>query len=352
MLSCEGLAITLGSFRLAEASFSVEAGEHFVLLGQSGTGKSVLLEVIAGLLRPERGRICMEGRDITAAPIQGRGFGLVYQDHALFPHLSVAGNIGYAVAGPAAARQARIAELAEQVGASHLLGREPDTLSLGEAQRVALARALATRPRLLLLDEPLASLDVTGRSELRCLLRRLRQDGQTILHVTHDYEEAIALANHVAVLEGGRIVQCGTPDEIFHHPRSRFVAHFVGIRNFFAGRLEGGDGEAAEFLAPALRSCIATTERGGPGFMLLRSEDIILSPVRPAGSARNLVEGVVIDLEPARLGVEVQVDAGVRLFASLTRVAVSELRLAPGTRVWASWKASAARFVPDCRLDT
>ena len=345
MLRCENLAITLGDFHLDGASFRVERGDHFVLLGQSGTGKTVILEMIAGLLKPAAGQIFLQERDITQASIQSRSLGLVYQDHALFPHLSVAKNIVYPLRGAWSTNRQRVEDLAAQVGAGHLLDRSPVTLSHGEAQRVALARTLATDPTVLLLDEPMASLDVEARSRMRALLRRLNAAGQTILHVTHDDEEAMALATRVAVLENGRIAQCGTPDEVFHHPRSRFVAHFVGIRNFWSGELSAGDGEEAAMNVGGLTLHVACAQRSGPGFLVVRSEDVTLSGDQPVGSARNVFSGTVVDLEPARLGLEIQVDIGVPLFALLTRRSAEALKLTRGSQIWASWKSTAAKFI-------
>lgn len=348
MLRCEGLAVQLGDFRLENASFHAAAGDYLVLLGQSGTGKSVILELLAGLQRPTAGHVWIENHEVTHAPIQGRGLGLVYQDHALFPHLSVAANIAYPLRSGLKKNRQQVEQLARQVGAEHLLHRSPATLSLGEAQRVALARALATHPKVLLLDEPLASLDVTAKTSMRRLLRHLNSQGQTVIHVTHDYEEAIALANRVAVLEGGRIVQCGTPDEVFHRPVSQFVAQFIGIRNFFRAKILANENEEALVAIGEHRLHVACSEYSGTGNILLRSEDLTVSCSAPKGSARNTLMATILDMEPARLGVEVHLDAsGLSLFALVTRHSVTELHLAPGEKVWVSWKSTAARFIPD-----
>jgi molybdopterin-binding protein len=347
MLDIEGLSIRLGDARWDAISFRVEAGEYFVLLGQSGAGKSVILETLAGLIRPVAGTIRLDGREITRAPIHRRGLGLVYQDHALFPHLSVRGNIAYARTGrPRRLADAALRRLAAEVGVEHLLSRRPGTLSEGEAQRVALARALAAEPRVLMLDEPLASLDVEARAGMRSLLRRLSRSGRTVLHVTHDYEEAIALASRIAVLEDGRISQHGTPEEVFHHPRSRFVAHFIGIRNFFRGDLRRGEG-AAEFVAGGCRFHVTADAPDGPGSIIVRSEDVTLSPACPDGSARNVFRGTVVEVEPAPRGALVSVEAGVRLYALVTRESVARLGLRPGAEVWSSFKSTAVRFVPE-----
>jgi ABC-type Fe3+/spermidine/putrescine transport system ATPase subunit len=360
VLNVERLAVQLGGFALEDVTFSVPEGAYCVLLGASGVGKTVILELLAGLLSPAHGTIAHRGRDLGGVPIQQRRFGLVYQDHALFPHLSVEANIGYSLSAlPGSERRERVRALAEEVGAAHLLERRPGTLSLGEAQRVALARALATDPALLLLDEPLASLDAHSRTAIRALLRRLHRGGRTIIHVTHDYEEAVALATHVVVLEDGRIAQEGTPEELFHHPRSAFVAHFAGVRNFLPGRIEE-TGEECLFRSGAMRIHVATDAEAGPGYLLLRAEDITLSLERPAGSARNCFPGKIVDLEPVPHGMDVEVAAAPpptpsregrgeqqRLVARITRSSVSTLGLEPGKQVWVSWKSTAGRFVAE-----
>lgn len=349
MLRVESLSLQLGEFRLRDVTFNVDSREYFVLLGASGAGKTAILELIAGLLRPDQGRLWLQDREITHEPIQSRRLGLVYQDHSLFPHLPVWKNIAYPL------RCARFAgnlrqhseQLASEIGAQNLLDRMPATLSLGESQRVALARALATRPDILLLDEPMASLDTQARAGIRSLLRRLHANGQTIIHVTHDYEEALALATRVAVLEDGAICQIGSIDQVFHHPKSRFVASFVGIRNFFHGQLTQ-TGESATFLTPeGLLIHLSTDCPTGVGCVVFESKDVTLSSAAPAGSARNVFKGRIIDVETVRLGVELTVDIGLPIHAALTRESVQRMQLAAGVDVFASFKSSAIRYIPE-----
>ncbi len=344
MLTIDGLSCRLGGFAISGVSFSVAAGDYFVLLGESGAGKTVILELITGLITPEAGRILWDGTDLTQQPIQRRNLGLVYQDHALFPHLTVRQNIGYALPR---SEGGCIAELAERVGAQALLDRRPATLSLGEAQRVALARTLARRPRVLLLDEPLASLDVQARTGIRSLLRRLHKQGQTLIHVTHDYEEAVALASRVAVLEQGRIVQIGTPDEIFHRPRSRFVSEFVGIRNFFRGQIVREPGQAELVTAAGVRFALAGEAASGTGCIVFESLAVTVHTSRPDGSARNVFAGTIRDIEPVPQGVELAIDVGETVFALITRTSLEQMGLACGARVWVSFKSTAVRFIPD-----
>lgn len=350
MLNVSGLCKQLGGFALRDIGFDVAAGDYFVLLGVSGVGKTVLLEMLAGILSPDAGCITLDGAEITRRPPQQRGMGLVYQDQALFPHLTVRQNIAYGLHKRLhhAPRRERVEALAAATGVSGLLDRYPATLSGGEAQRVALARTLAIEPRCLLLDEPIASLDAPARASMRSLLRGLHRQCQTVVHVTHDYEEAIALATRVAVMEQGTIVQTGTPKEVFQRPRSEFVARFVGIRNSFAGRLDPPAAPGAtlrHFRTAGMVFQVLSDAEAGEGSLILRSEDITISLAPASSSAQNAFPGTIVDVIPARMGHEVTVDIGVELAALLTSESIERLVLTPGVRVWTSFKASAARFI-------
>ncbi len=353
MLRVERLSIGLGNFALRDVSFEVNTGDYFVLLGASGAGKTLLLEALAGLVRPDTGKIFWDDREITLTRIQDRGFGLVYQRQALFPHLSVYNNIAYGLRARGIPRRdvaARTRALAAETGAEALLDRMPGTLSGGEAQRVAMARALAVEPRCLLLDEPLASLDTQARAQLRALLRRINRRGHTIIHVTHDYEEAVSLASRVGIMENGGIAQTGAPQDVFQHPASEFVARFTGIRNVYRGRLvpaKSGAGGTPGFVIGDVSLTVLTDAPPGPGFLVVRSEDVVVSSEKIESSAQNVLHGMVTEVTPARLGVEISVDAGVPVMAWVTRESATRLQLRPGTPVWVSFKASAACFIEE-----
>lgn len=348
MLRVEGLTAHLGGFSLRDVTFTVGAGEYFVLLGASGTGKTVLIETLTGIIRPDTGTVALRGRDITNERIRRRSIGVVFQDQALFPHLSVRGNVAY---GPRSRRAGRsltaatVDRLARETGIEGLLDRRPATLSGGEAQRVALARALAAGPDCLLLDEPLSSLDTGARAGLRELLRRLHRGGATIVHVTHDYEEAVSLATRIGVMEGGTIVQTDTPERILQHPRSEFVASFVGIRNMYRGRLERGAGDTARFVGRGIALDVLTDAAPGPCVALVRSEDVTIELGREETSARNVIPGTIREIVPARLGFEVTVDAQVEIAAHVTGESVFGMGLRRGTAVYAAIKASAVRVI-------
>ena len=225
---------------LAGVSFDVSKGEIIAVLGPSGCGKSTLLSTIAGLEILDEGSIQWDGSDLANTPSHKRGFGLMFQDYALFPHKNVFDNVAFGLQMAGLDKdqiKARVQETLELVGLPEFGERDVNNLSGGEQQRVALARSLAPKPKLLMLDEPLGSLDRTLRERLLSDLRSILQSaGQTTLYVTHDQEEAFALADRVVVMNVGQVVQIGTPHEIYHHPESVFVARFVGLTNIFPGQ--------------------------------------------------------------------------------------------------------------------
>ncbi|MDP7550587.1 MAG: ABC transporter ATP-binding protein [Acidimicrobiales bacterium] len=268
MLRVEGLRVVLGEVVVLDGlDLEVAEGEIVVLLGPSGCGKSTLLRTIVGLERPSGGRVVWSGEDLTSTAPHQRDFGLVFQDHALFPHMNVASNVafGLRVAGLAVeGREARVAEVLDLVGLEGFGGRSVDTLSGGEAQRVALARSLAPGPRLLMLDEPLGSLD-------RVLRDRLVEDlgvllggiGQASIYVTHDHDEAFALADRIAIMGEGRIRRIGTVAEVWSDPVSSYVARCLGHENLVELDRSGG--------------CALGRLGDGPGTVLLRPGQVVLS---------------------------------------------------------------------------
>ncbi len=263
-LRLQDLSLAYGSQpAVPQLNLNLAEGELLALLGPSGCGKTTTMRAIAGLLAPRAGRIHLAGRDITGVPAHRRDVGLVFQSYALFPHLSVAENLafGLRLRGISnAERERRVAQGIALVGLQGLERRLPRELSGGQQQRVALARAVVVRPRLLLLDEPLSNLDASLRLEMRSELRRLQRDlGLSMVYVTHDQAEALALADRVVVMRAGRIAQQGTPQDIYQRPASSFVARFVGFENIFCvsqGHLravQAGDATALAWRARQVR---------------------------------------------------------------------------------------------------
>lgn len=244
MLRLEELSLKLGNFHLRNIDLHVAPGTYLALLGSTGMGKTVLLETIAGVHTPDRGRIYIKGKDATSLAPEKRRLGIVYQDYALFPHLTVFENIGFGLrlkGRPGKDIKKAVGGMAAFLEIESLLDRRPGRLSGGERQRVALARALVMEPYVLLLDEPLSALDRTTRNRIRSELKRVHRElGVTIIHITHDVAEAFLLSDRLAVMKNGRILQEGAPEEMCRRPASRSVAELTGIENLIAARVENG----------------------------------------------------------------------------------------------------------------
>ncbi len=228
-----------GAHAVRDLSLAVDRGEFFTLLGPSGCGKSTTLRIVAGLLEPDEGVVRFDGRDVTHLPPWERHLGMVFQNYALWPHMNVFDNVAFGLVErrvPAAEVRRRVEEVLGKVGLAGMEGRFPSQLSGGQQQRVALARALVVRPRLLLLDEPFSNLDAKLRVQMRTELARLQRElGITTLYVTHDQEEALVLSDRLALLDAGRLVQAGSPRELYERPQDPFVADFLGGANLLEG---------------------------------------------------------------------------------------------------------------------
>ncbi len=346
MLSVENISLKAGNFELNNISFKVEKGDYFVILGISGVGKSLLLESIAGLIETRSGRIILRGKDITEEKIQNRNISIVYQEADLFPHLTVFDNIAYPLKSKKEKGiKEKVLKAAEQVGVTDKLNRQPETLSGGEYQRVALARSLAAGNDIFLLDEPLSSLDSKSKSELRSLLRKLNRTGITIIHVTHDYEEAISLASKIGIMENGKLVQIASPTEIFRHPKSEFVARFTGVKNFFRGELKSiTESDLKEFSSNGLKIFCLTETGDGDAFLMIQPDEISISDKAEGGSARNHFHSRITDIAPAKLGLDVYVDIGCEMVVQISDYARKSLGLEIGKKVWINFKASSCKI--------
>ncbi|WP_297464600.1 tungstate ABC transporter ATP-binding protein WtpC [Thermococcus sp.] len=340
MLEVISISRDYGGFHLRDVTFGVEKGEHFVILGPSGAGKTVLLEVIAGIVEPDSGRVYLNGRDVTDLPPERRGLAYIPQNYALFPHMSVYDNIAFGLRLrklPKTEIKRKVREVAGVLGIAHLLNRKPKTLSGGEAQRVAIARALVIEPPLILMDEPFANLDVQTRSKLLTEMKRWRRElGFTAIHVTHSFEEAVSLGDRVGVMLKGRLVQVGSVGEVFSRPANEEVARFLGFENIIEGIAEGRKLRAGG-LEIELPLEVSGRVRVG-----IRPEDMILSAGPIGSSARNEFRAIVDSIEELGPLVRVHLLVGrLILRAFITRSSLLELGIKPGESVYVGFKASA-----------
>ena len=344
MIELKSLCIDLGAFHLRDLTLNIRDGEYFIVLGPTGSGKTVLLETIAGLHSVKSGVILLNGREVTKTEPEKRGIGIVYQDYVLFPHLSVIKNIAFGLRQRGRSRKEAEAEAGwtiELLGLSSLLNRKIGTLSGGEKQKVALARALAIKPKVLLLDEPLSALDPETREKVQQELREIRNKlNQTIIHVTHDFEEAVSLGERIAVLGNGCIMQVGTAEEIFCQPKSEFVARFAMTRNIFAGEVRDGEDEGA-IIDIGGTSIWAVTNLRGHRHASVRPEDILISTQPFVSSARNSFMGTITDVVSKGSTVCLTVNVPPDFVCLVTRRSFEEMELKKGGKAYVTFKASA-----------
>ncbi|HET7026168.1 MAG TPA: ABC transporter ATP-binding protein [Candidatus Limnocylindrales bacterium] len=343
-------------------SFTVERGEMLTLLGPSGCGKTTALRCLTGYSRPDEGRIFIDGRDVTDLPTYKRNLGMVFQNFALFPHMTAFGNVEFPLkvrSVPTAERKERAEAALRMVRLDQLATRFPRQMSGGQQQRVGLARALAYEPSVLLLDEPLSNLDAKLREEMRFEIKELQaRFGITAVYVTHDQSEALALSDRVAVMNAGVVEQLGTPEEIYEAPRSAFVADFIGLSNFLSGRLVGRDGELSR-VEVGERTVLARPNDAvstGDVLVFVRPNDIHLSAAgdasaaarsdAPVGSApENEFDGTVeqVTYLGDRMDYRVRLESG-----DVVRVQ-SEARFGEGAGIRARFRPDHARVMPPRR---
>lgn len=347
-LEIDAVTKRFGSFvAVDDLTLAVPSGAFFALLGPSGCGKTTTLRMVAGLEQPSSGTVSLAGRDVTGAPAHRRPVNTVFQSYALFPHLSVLENVAFGLRRRRARSvRATALEALELVQLAHLAHRRPAQLSGGQQQRVALARAVVNRPALLLLDEPLGALDLKLRRQMQLELKRIQAEvGITFVHVTHDQEEAMTMADTVAVMNHGRIEQLGAPAELYEHPRTAFVANFLGQSNLVPGTvvesLDGGSTFGVDVAGTRVRVPADRCVVRGPDVLVgVRPEKIrLLGPTDPTAGADNVLgPGTVVDTSFAGVSTQYQVEVeGLGTFGVFVQNVGGSAVHAPGSSVWLAW---------------
>jgi len=356
MISLQHVNARAGRFELTDISFDVPQGTYGVVIGPAGSGKTTLLETIAGVIRATAGRILLGGEDLTSAPPERRRLGIVYQHAFLFPHLTVRQNVGYG-----AAANEDLDDVSTRFGVDALADRSVESLSGGERQLVAIARALARRPEVLLLDEPFSALDPRTRNIVRRVLRTVYYERRfTVLQVTHDFSEAGLLGDVAIVLDRGRVVQQGDPEQVFRKPASPYIADFLGAENVFAGMaqpiraeapdwVQGHESQFAQYAVAFTTGALTFYALGdvvpGPTHAVIRAEEVSLSAEPSMSSVQNQFRGRIVEIVPAGALSRVTVDAsGTPIVAAVTARSVRELGLAVGVEVVAGFKATAVHL--------
>jgi ABC-type Fe3+/spermidine/putrescine transport system ATPase subunit len=335
ILRLEGVSKRFGPTVTADdLSLEVKRGEFFTFLGHSGSGKSTILRMVAGLEQPDSGRIEIDGRDVSDTPPWGRELGMMFQQYAIFPHMTVAENVAYGLKvrnWDAVLRQKRVAEMLRLVGLAGMEGKNATLLSGGEQQRVALARALAPEPKMLLLDEPLSALDERIRRAMQNELKRVHAEtGTTFLYVTHDQEEALTMSDRIAVFNRGRCAQCDAPEMLYRRPRNRFVANFFRGCNVLATSESTTSGSMARFrIAGFDLKDVPLGDRSATGnHVAVRAEDVTIGPDAAVGcQLSGMLEEVTY--RGTVLDYVLRLPDGQRIVATMTR----RVEIAPGAVV-------------------
>ncbi|HEY0196314.1 MAG TPA: tungstate ABC transporter ATP-binding protein WtpC [Methanobacterium sp.] len=344
MIKIENLSRDWKEFKIDQVNLEIKTSEYFVILGPSGSGKTLLLELIAGMWPVDSGKIYLNQENITDIPLEKRGVGFVYQNYMLFPHKTVFENIAFGLNMKKVDKdevKSRVDEMMGLLNIDHLGHRLPRTLSGGEQQRTALARALIINPKVLLMDEPLSALDRQTRDELIRQMKDLHDKFDiTMVHVTHNFDEALALADRIAIMKEGRISQVGNSTEIFRHPADKFVADFVGVENIIEG-VARKDGEKMTLIDTGNISIYSTEQREGPVHVTVRPEDIILSNKKVETSARNVFKGLITEIIDNGALIKLTVDVEEPIVVFLTRQSFLDMELNIGKEVWTYFKATA-----------
>jgi ABC-type Fe3+/spermidine/putrescine transport system ATPase subunit len=335
-------------FKLRNISLTIENGEYFILLGPTGAGKTLLLETIMGFHKPDEGRIILNGVDITELSAEKRAIGYVPQECVLFPHMNVRQNIefGLKVQRTKKERQKQIVDqVIESTGLKSLELCQPATLSGGEKQKVALARVLAIQPNTILLDEPLTGMDCETSRELRKALKRIHQEGKTIVHVTHNQIEGFSLGDRMGIIRSGEIIQTGKTKEIMANPQSEYAARFLGYENVFKAHLiQCGDSSSLVSVG-GVRLEVSGKVENSDCVIAIRPEDILIDSPKKAKVALNVLEGKIIDFVDQGPFVSLTFDAGLVLQVILTRSLFISTGLEAGHKAWLSLRPDIIKVI-------
>jgi len=349
MIRVENVSNNWGDFSLRDISLNIKENEYFIILGPTGAGKTLLLEIIAGLYFPKEGKVVINGNDVTFLNPEHRGLGFVYQDFALFPHLNVKKNIEYGLKlrkVPEEDREKKVSELVKLLKIKHLLLRDTTTLSGGEKQKVSLARALAINPKIILMDEPFSALDENTKSKLISDMKELhKKGGITFIHVTHSQEEAMLLADRIGIMMNGTIVQVGNPDDIFYKPITKEIAQFVKIENIWEGKVISKKKDEMT-ISVNDKNIVALPDhfKIGDGVrLIIRPEDIILG--KGNTSARNEFKGKVISVVKHGFYHIVRIDCGFQVEAAVTKQSIENLNIKEGSDINIFFKATALQVI-------
>ncbi len=341
----KNLSVDLKLFKLKNISFAINKGDYLSIIGPTGAGKTILLESILGVYKNIQGAIFLKGKDITHTPLEKRNIGIIYQDYALFPHLTVMKNIGYSIKNK---DSNRIFEISRHLNISHLLDRYPDTLSGGEKQRVAMARALIIRPELLLMDEPFSALDYTTKSEIRKLIGEIaKKFNITIIHITHDFDDVWSLANKVAIIKSGNLLQFGSLEEIMFKPKNHFIAKFTDT-NLFEGVVINKASDLTFINADGfILSSIDNAQIGEKVKVAVRPENIVIFKKKPVDqSARNVITAYYEDyfVEKNIYHIILKIN-NKKIKAFLTKNAFEEFNFEKERKVFLIIKATTVRII-------
>lgn len=343
MISLRNISKKMGDFYLDNISLDIVDNEYFVLLGPTGAGKTVVLEIISGMYKPDSGEVWINNQNVTRAVPEARHIGFVYQDYMLFPNLDVKGNIIFPLTikkTPSKIIEEKLLRMTELLNIYELLKRHPSTLSGGEQQRVALARALINEPEVLLLDEPLSALDPRSKEVFQQELKIIHQETKTTtIHITHDFNEAFLLADRIGIMQHGQLIEVGNSEELFKRPKSPFVAEFLGMENIYRGEVIK-DGNGSNISIGPIKISGLTSLKGKVN-VAIRPEDIIITKENFPSSARNTLQGKIISVVPQGIMVKLSLDVGIPLSVILTKKSKDELGLEVGDEATAIFKSTA-----------